>query len=129
MRMVEAIFNQPDYVAAKKVLAAGAVRQQGIANNIANLETPGYRRVDLAPTFQSELERACASGDAQQSASLEPSLAPDPAAAPLGRDGNSVNLDKEMSDLNQNAVLHSVETEMVSNTLWRLRLAITGKSA
>ena len=127
--MVEGIFSQPDYVAAKKVLDAVALRQQAIASNIANLETPGYRRVDLAPNFQTELERACASRDTQQITALDPSLAPDPAAAPLGRDGNSVDLEKEMADLNQNSMVNSLETEVVSNTLWRLRLAITGKAA
>ena len=105
------------------------LRQEAIASNVANLETPGYRRVDLAPNFQAELQRACASGDSQQIAALQPSLAPDATAAPLGRDGNSVDLEKEMADLNQNAMVHSLETEVVSNTLWRLRLAITGKSA
>jgi flagellar basal-body rod protein FlgB len=74
--MIEALFNQPGYLAAKKTLDAVALRQEAIANNIANLETPGYKRVDLAPAFQTELERACAAGDAQQIASLKPTLAP-----------------------------------------------------
>jgi flagellar basal-body rod protein FlgB len=45
--MIEALFNQPNYLAAKKTLDAVVLRQQAIANNIANLETPGYKRVDL----------------------------------------------------------------------------------
>src|SRR5437868_147119 len=64
--MIEGLFNQPSYLAAKKTLDAVAVRQEAIASNIANLETPGYKRVDLAPTFRAELDRACASGDARE---------------------------------------------------------------
>ena len=129
MYMVDALFNQPNYLAAKKTLDAVALRQEAIASNIANLETPGYQRLDLAPSFQTELQRACASGEAQQIAALKPSLAPDATALPQGRDGNTVSLEHEMAELNQNSLLHSLETQLVSNTLLRLRMAISGKSA
>jgi flagellar basal-body rod protein FlgB len=127
--MVEALFNQPNYLAAKKSLDAVALRQEAIANNIANLETPGYKRLDLAPSFQSALDRACATKDAQQIAALQPSLAADPTALPNGPDGNTVSLEKEMSAENQNTLAHNLETELVSNTLMRLRMAITSKSS
>lgn len=127
--MVDALFNQPNYLAAKKTLDAVALRQEAIASNIANLETPGYKRLDLAPSFQSELDRACASGDPKQINSLQPSLAVDPNALPTGRDGNTVSLEKEMSQLNQNALVHSLETQLVSNMLLRLRMAVTSKSS
>jgi len=127
--MVEALFNQPSYLAAKKTLDAVALRQEAIASNIANVETPGYKRLDLASSFQTALESACASRDGQQIASLEPALAPDPNAVPLGRDGNTVNLEQEMAQMTQNTLVHSLETQLVSNTLMRLRMAISGKSA
>ena len=126
--MVDALFNQPNYLAAKKALDAVALRQEAIASNIANLETPGYKRLDLAPSFQAELERACGTGDGRQISALQPSLAPDPTAAATGRDGNTVSLEHEMSQLNQNALVHGLETQLVSNMLLRLRMAITAKS-
>ncbi len=126
--MIEALFNQPGYLAAKKSLDAISLRQEAIANNIANLETPGYRRVDLAPNFQSQLEKACGAGNSQEIASLKPTLAPDMTAIPSGRDGNTVHLENELMQLNQNGVAHAMETELVSNLLARMRLAITGKS-
>jgi len=127
--MIEGLFNQPSYLAAKKTLDAVAVRQEAIANNIANLETPGYKRVDLSPTFRHELDRACSSGDAQQIAALKPTLAQDTTAVANSRDGNSVNLESEMMQLNQNTMAHTLETQMVSSMLMRLKMAITGKSA
>ena len=126
--MIEALFNQPGYLAAKKALDAVALRQEAIANNLANLETPGYRRLDLAPAFQTELERACASGDADQIAALKPALAPDLTAVPGSRDGNTVHLENELMQLNRNATTHALETQLVSNMLSRMRLAITGKA-
>ena len=125
--MIEALFNQPGYLAAKKALDGVVLRQEAIANNLANLETPGYKRLDLAPAFQTELERACNTGDLQQIAALKPTLAPDPNAVPSGRDGNSVHLENELMQLNQNGVAHALETKLVSNMLSRMRLAITGK--
>jgi flagellar basal-body rod protein FlgB len=126
--MIETLFNQPSYLTAKKMLDAVALRQEAIANNIANLETPGYQRLDLAPAFQTQLERACASGDSQQIVGLKPTLAVDPTAVPSSRDGNTVHLENELMQLNQNSTTHALETQILGNMLSRMRLAITGKS-
>lgn len=125
--MIEALFNQPNYLAAKKTLDAVALRQEAIANNIANLETPGYRRVDLAPSFEKQLESAVAAGDSQQIASLKPALAADATAVPGSPDGNTVHLESELMKMNQNAMTHALETQLVSGMLQRMRMAITGK--
>lgn len=127
--MIEALFNQPNYLAAKKTLDGVALRHEAIANNIANLETPGYKRVDLAPSFQAELQRACASRNADQIAALGPTLATDPTAVPNSRDGNTVSLEHEMMQLSQNTLAHTLETQLLTGMLLRLKLAITGKSA
>jgi flagellar basal-body rod protein FlgB len=125
--MIEALFNQPNYLAAKKTLDAVVLRQDAIANNIANLETPGYKRVDLAPAFETELERACASGDSDDLKSLNPSLAVDSSATASSIDGNTVHLQNELMEMNQNTVAHSFETQLVSGMLQRMQMAITGK--
>ena len=126
--MIDALFNTPNYMAAKKTLDAVALRQEAIASNIANLETPGYQRVDIAPNFQTELNRACAARDPQQFAALKPTLAPDPTATANGRDGNTVSLERELMLMSQNTLASALETQLVSGTLAKLRMAITGKS-
>ena len=126
--MIDALFNDSGYLAAKKSLDVIALRQEAISNNLANLETPGYRRVDVASSFQNELQRACASGDAQQIAELKPTLAIDTNAVPNSKDGNTVNFENEMLQMNQNTTAHALETQLVSHQLMRMRLAITGKS-
>lgn len=125
--MVEALFNQPNYLAAKKTLDAVALRQEAINNNLANLETPGYKRVDLAPNFEQELQKATASNNGAQIASLSPTLAPDTTAVASSKDGNTVHLEQELMCMNQNAMTHNLETQMVSGMLAKMRLAITGK--
>ncbi len=126
--MIDALFNQPNYLAAKKTLDAVALRQEAIAGNIANLETPGYQRMDIAPTFQTELDRACSSRDARQFAGLKPTLAPDATALPNGRDGNTVSLERELMLMSQNTLTNALETQLVSGTFAKLRMAITGKA-
>ena len=125
--MIEALFNQPNYLAAKKTLDAVALRSEAINNNLANLETPGYKRVDLAPSFEKELERAASSGDGKQISSLSPSLAVDTTATAASKDGNTVHLEQELMRMNQNAMTHTLETQMISGMLAKMRLAITGK--
>ena len=125
--MIEALFNQPNYLAAKKTLDAIVLRQEAIANNIANLETPGYKRVDLAPSFEKELERASATGDTAQIDAVKPTLTVDTTAVASSRDGNTVHLQNELMQMNENALAHSLETQLVSGMLQRMQMAITGK--
>lgn len=126
--MIDALFSQPTYVASKQMLDATALRQEAIASNLANLETPGYRRVDLSPHFSEELKRAVASGSTAQVAHLRPALAVDTSAVSMNRDGNNVQLEKELLQLNQNSLAHAVETHLVTSGLLKLRLAITGRT-
>ncbi len=126
--MIDALFSQPNYLAAKKMLDATALRQEAIASNIANLETPNYKRLDVAPSFSAELERACASGDAARIASVQPALAVDTSAVSSSRDGNTVNLESELMRLSQNSLEHTLETQLITRSLTKLRLAITGRA-
>jgi flagellar basal-body rod protein FlgB len=123
------LFNQPGYLGAKRMLDATVKRHEAIAANIANAETPHYKRVDLAPSFRAELQSALASQNAGQLASLRPQLAADPQALPVNRDGNTVNLEHELVELGQNTLQHAVETQLVNASLLKLRMAITGKSS
>jgi len=127
--MIDALFNQPAYLGAKRMLDATAARHDAIASNIANAETPHYKRVDLAPSFKAELQQAIVSQDAGRLTALQPQLAVDAKALAANRDGNTVNLEHELTELSQNTLQNTVETQLVSAALLKLRLAITGKSS
>ncbi len=127
--MIEALFNQPGYLGAKRMLDATVVRHAVIAANIANAETPHYRRMDLAPSFRTELQNALASHDAARLCALQPQVAVDAKALPANRDGNTVNIERELVELGQNTLEHTVESQVVSAALARLRMAVTGKSS
>ena len=127
--MISGLFDQTNYAAAKKLLDATVLRHEAIASNLANVETPNYKRLDVTASFQSELRHAIDSNSAGQIASLQPQIAPDPTAISNSADGNSVQLENELLQMNKNFVEHSLETQLVTGNLLKLRLAITGRSA
>ena len=125
--MIDALFTNSDYVAAKKMLDVTLLRQQAIASNLANIETPNYKRLDVSPSFEAQLRQAVAGQNPGEIASMHPELAVDTGAISGRSDGNTVQLETEMLKLNQNTVENALETQLVSGSLARLRLAITGK--
>ena len=127
--MIDALFNQPSYVATKKMMDATVLRHEAIASNLANIETPNYKRIDVAPNFASELQNAMASNDPNKISSLTPTLSEDSNAIASSKDGNTVQLESEMMNLNRNTMDHALETELVSQTFFKLRMAITGRSS
>jgi flagellar basal-body rod protein FlgB len=126
--MIDALFSDSTYLSAKKMLDVSAMRQEAIASNLANIETPNYKRLDVSPTFESQLSQAVASGESTQINGLQPQLAVDTQALSGRSDGNNVELDQELLKLNQNTVEHALETQMVNSLMTRMRMAVTGKS-
>ncbi len=128
--MVDPIFQSDTYVLARKLLDSDVVRQQAIASNIANAETPGYHRIDVSPDFAEQLKAQVQSGDlATASDSLTPHLADDPNARSVRPDGNSVDIEKELLAMNRNMVDHQYLTEVVTFNIKQLKMAITGRSS
>ena len=125
--MIDALFTEPDYVAAKKMLDVTLLRQQAIASNLANVETPNYKRLEVSPSFEAQLRQAVAGQNPGEIANLQPELAVDTGAVSGRSDGNTVQLETEMLKLNTNTVENTLETQLVSSSLAKMRLAITGK--
>jgi flagellar basal-body rod protein FlgB len=127
-RVVDPIFQTDNYQVARKLLDAAVLRQEAIATNIANAETPGFRRLDVAPDFAVQLRAQLVAGDfAATAGSLRPVLAEDQTARSVRPDGNTVELERELLAMNRNAVEYDYLTEVVSGNLKQLKLAITGR--
>lgn len=125
--MIDALFNQTGYQATKRLLDATVLRQEAIAANLANVETPGYKRVDVGSDFTTALKQAVSSGDAGQIAGLRPQITTDQTAVAANRDGNTVQMESELLAMNQNSLAHAVETQLITGHMLKLRLAITGR--
>ncbi len=116
-----------NYVLAKKLLDAAAFRHELIATNLANVETPGFKRVDLAPDFSQKLGLLVQKGDLDGTRDLAIQLHEDTHAGPARPDGNNIELDRELLELNRNALEYEFLAEYTSNSLQRLKTAITGR--
>ena len=126
--MIEGLFNQTNYVAAKKMLDVTAMRHEAIASNLAHIETPNYKRLDVAPNFATELQQAVTAKSIDQIHAVSPRLAVDATAVASRKDGNTVQLESELLKLNKNYIEHQLETQLVTGAMLKLRLAITGRS-
>lgn len=127
--MIEALFSQPTYVATKRMMDATALRHEAIASNIANIETPNYKRIEVGTEFMDELRQALASGESGRIAEVRPHLEQDTLTPSFRRDGNNVQLETELLHLTQNTAAHALETQLATGRLLKLRLAITGRPA
>jgi flagellar basal-body rod protein FlgB len=115
------------YELARKLMDLSALRQEAIASNIANAETPGYRRIDVSPDFASQLKAQVDSGaPVSQLDSLQPSLAEDTQARTVRPDGNSVDLEHELLTMNKNSVEFGFLSEIASTNIKQLKMAISG---
>ncbi len=126
--MVDPIFQSDNFKLAEKMLDAAALRQQAIASNIANVDTPGYRRVDVAADFATQLKASFKAGEKDVVDTLQPKLAEDPLARTIRPDGNSVELEHELLAMDKNSMDYNYLSEVVSQNIKQLKIAISGHS-
>lgn len=126
--MIKPLFELGNYQAAKKMMDATHVRQKALAANLANVETPGYKRIDIDPRFHTEFRKAMQEGDFGRVSNLRPALQIDRDAVAQNRDGNTVQLESELMLMNKNSLEHSLEARLVTGTIKYLKHAITGRS-
>jgi flagellar basal-body rod protein FlgB len=127
MGMIEPLVASNNYQIACKLLDAVTLRHEAIAANVANAETPGYRRMDLAPSFAAELKASIARGDlSQTAATLQPTLEQDTHARSVRPDGNSVEIERELLEMNRNSADQEYLSQIVTYNLKQLKMAISG---
>ena len=100
--MISIIDNNTTALLSLALDAAG-MRQQAIAQNIANVSTPGYQRVSVS--FESRLAGLADSAARGATPSLADLSNYRPAFEYAGASANGVALDKEMVDMSE-TVLH-----------------------
>ena len=111
-------------------------RQEIIATNVANADTPGYkaRRLEFEDVLKNSLPPRDALPMARTSGRHLPMAYSEPVigeiqavetSIPKG-DGNSVNLDQEMARQTANQLLYNYATQSISGQIGTLRMVIDG---
>jgi flagellar basal-body rod protein FlgB len=105
----------------ESAIRAESLRQKAIANNIANIETPQYRRVDVK--FKELLAKAIESPGSVDIKDLEAELH-EPQNTPVNSNGNDVNFESEIGDMVKNSLRHEAYVRLLSKTYKQIELAI-----
>lgn len=106
-------------------IKAEGLRQKAIANNVANLETPGYRRIDVK--FEEVLAKSLDSSDPVDLSELEPEIY-QPKKTPVKSNGNDVTLENEVGAMIKNSLRHQTFIRLLSKRYKQIELAINAGS-
>lgn len=118
-------------------LDASSLRQKVLSDNVANAETPNFKRSDV--NFEQVLGEAL--GEPGANLPLKVTLSQHIQSVPEGaqsavttdnstsfrNDGNNVDIDREMANVAENGLYYNSVTQALTNQLGLLRMAIQGK--
>lgn len=106
-----------------QVMNAASLRHRVISQNIANVNTPGYHR--LAVAFEDEMAKALNHSSGGPAPNVKPHVVV--ADGPERVDGNTVDIDQEMTDLTRNALLFEAAAQIVTSRISSYKAAIAGR--
>lgn len=135
--MLPDLFRTTDLLA--KGLDTAQLRQETIANNIANEDTPGFKAshvefedymkaaLDDGSAFDAKVTRdkhiKFSGGDASE---VRPNVVLDNDTT-MRMDENNVDIDQQMTDMAKNTIWYNTLVTQMNGELERLRLAIDGR--
>lgn len=110
------MFESVTSVALESALDGLAMRQRAIANNIANVNTPGYHAERVS--FEDTLAQSVRNGDGHATATKATSL------EPTRLDGSNVNMDTETLSNVDTVLRYQFATQAASGTFNGIRTAL-----
>ena len=109
----------------EKTLDVCVLRHKVIANNIANVDTPGFKasRVIFEEKLKRALKESLLPSELQK---IRPELVRDEESS-LREDLNNVDIEKEMVRLSENTLRYNIYAQLLTAKLGILRAAIQGR--
>jgi flagellar basal-body rod protein FlgB len=105
-------------------IKAETLRQKAISNNVANLQTPGYRR--LGVKFEQMLSKAIESSGDTENINLDELKAElyQPKNTAVGPNGNDVSLEAEVGDMVKNSIRYRAFIKLLTKKYAQIDEAI-----
>ncbi|MFQ5713229.1 MAG: flagellar basal body rod protein FlgB [Candidatus Scalinduaceae bacterium] len=107
-----------------KLLDLTSLKSKVIANNIANVNTPGYKKLEV--TFQEELHKAIKSKDVEKINNVTEKIAFSNNAINR-KNGSNVDIDRELVEFFKSSGRHNISLEIISKKFKGLISAIEGR--
>jgi flagellar basal-body rod protein FlgB len=125
----EQVVGNPDTAVLDRVIRFTESRHKLLANNIANIDTPGYKMKDLSvKQFQSDLQEAIDRNQlSPEAASPEAAGKTDYSQYLLFHDQNNRSIEKQVSTITENTILHNTAVELLRSQYSLLAKAISLK--
>ncbi|MBI3584298.1 MAG: flagellar basal body rod protein FlgB [Nitrospinae bacterium] len=119
----------------KKVLDLRSERHNIISSNIANIDTPNYKSVDIS--FEEQLRSAADSGSGKGLKKTNDNHLPGGVRdienimpeinidnTPSGIDGNNVDIDKEVTKMAENTIMYNAVAQLIRQEFEDLKYTI-----
>ena len=105
------------------LLDAASLRHQVVAQNMANVNTPGYHALDVS--FEDAFAQRLAEGGETAATGVAGKVVERKGGAE-GADGNNVDIDDELSRLQKNALVYNAYAQILATKIAEMRSAISG---
>ncbi|MDI9513541.1 MAG: flagellar basal body rod protein FlgB [Clostridiaceae bacterium] len=112
----------------QKALDASWLRNEVISNNIANVDTPGYKRktVKFEEFLSSEMKTGKISKGQTRLKSSDIMVSHDYSTLSYRSDGNNVDIENEMAELATNSLRYNTLIQKMNGDFQNLRKVIRG---
>lgn len=143
--MLEALLNTTPVPWLQKLAEFGERRQEVLAGNLANIDTPGYRTRDLPlAEFQQALGaalRAKPHASPLAANGAPPALAAElfprrlfqavevPSGQVTFQDGGNRSIEREIMEMTKNVLMQTYAVELMNAHMHMLRMAVDGRAA
>ncbi len=134
-------FDTEGAAAMQRALAASSLRQQVLSDNIANVNTPNFKRSDVL--FGDQLQQAVDKEEKRSGKQLslrrtnakhlpisqqqsEAAQVVKEEATTMRTDGNNVDIDREMAEVAKNSIFYQANAQQLSRYYSLLKSVITG---
>ncbi|MPN26950.1 Flagellar basal body rod protein FlgB [bioreactor metagenome] len=134
--MLKALLSSPKVSVLEQSLAAASLRHKVISNNIANVNTPGFKKSEVA--FESLLQSALDGTQLRMTSTNEKhfQIARSPLQVTptintitdtsMRTDGNNVDVDIEMAELAKNNIYYNAVAQQLGQQFSGLKTVING---
>ena len=125
--MIEKILSSPVYEGSKMLLDVAVRRQEIFASNLGNIDTPGFKRLEINKDFTKVFADAMKAG--KPTSVAMPEVVKDIKSPSQRKDGNNVVLQDELLAMNQNGAEYEALAEFVSGPMRMMKMAMSGRTS